>query len=311
MRVSSSKLLPAWTEQREKVFLDRYSYKNKDGEPTEKTPSEMFRRVADAIASVETGYLRQQFADEFFRMMNNWEFLPGGRVLAGAGTHHEVTFFNCYVIPVKSKDPSKGNDSRQGIMDTIATAMEILSRGGGVGINWSTLRPRGCYVRGVNGTSSGAVSWMLACDGVAHQVQQGGSRRGAQMYMLWDWHPDIEEFISIKRDRTVIEHANLSVAVSDKFMEAVKNDGDWVLEFPDTTDPAYNSLWDGDLERWKAHGKPTIVYKTMKARDLWKQITYYAWENGEPGVVFLDRYKIGRASCRERVEMSEVGWLIQ
>lgn len=277
-------MLPAWNEQREQVFLDRYAMKDENGNPIEKTPEEMFRRVANAIANNE------EEAEAFYKVMSEWKFIPGGRILAGAGTNRTVTFFNCFVIPVRAKDPSYGNDSRAAIMDTIHTMLEINSRGGGVGINWSTLRPRGAYVKGVGGTSSGAVSWMIAADGVAAQVEQGGTRRAALMFILWDWHPDLLEFIEVKKDLSIIQHANLSVAVSDAFMEAVRKDEMWRLEFPDTTHPAYDAEWDGDLYAWKAKGYPTKVYREIPARELWNKIIKAAWEYAEPGVVFLERY---------------------
>src|SRR5581483_8657396 len=118
-------------------------------------------------------------------------------------------------------------------------------------------------------------------------IQQGGSRRGALMLMLWDWHPDIEEFITVKQDLSRINGANLSVCVSDGFMEAVKNDGDWDLVFPDLDDPEYDSKWDGILAHWKALGKKVVVKKTIKARELWDLICKAAWASAEPGLVFM------------------------
>ena len=277
-------MLPIWNKQREKVFLDRYALKDKNGNPIEKKPEEMFKRVAKAIAQNE------KEESMFYEAIKDWKFIPGGRILAGAGTGKEVTYFNCFVIPVESNNPKKGNDSRAAIMDTIAKMLEINSRGGGVGINWSTLRPRGAYVKGVGGISSGAVSWMLAANEVATQVEQGGSRRAALMFMLWDWHPDIEEFIKIKKDLSKMQQANLSVAVSDDFMEAVYQDKIWKLEFPDTNYPNYDTEWEGDIKEWKSKGYPTIVYKEIPARELWNMIVTAAWESAEPGVVFLERY---------------------
>jgi len=275
---------PEWTEQRQTVFVDRYALKDESGNALEHSPDEMFWRVAHAVGDDDNEY------QAFYKIMREWKFLPGGRILAGAGSGHEVTYFNCFVIPTRPKDLSYGCDSRASIMDTIATMLEISSRGGGVGINWSVLRPKGAYVKGVGGTSSGAVSWMLAADGVAAQVEQGGTRRAALMFLLWDWHPDIEEFVDVKKDRTKMQHANLSVAVSDAFTEAVKNGSIWRLEFPDTSHPEYDAVWDGNLARWKARGLPTVVYKEVPARELWKKICQSAWECGEPGVVFLERY---------------------
>ncbi len=171
-----------------------------------------------------------------------------------------VVVSNCYVIP-------SPEDSRQGILDNLKVMTEIMARGGGVGINLSTLRPRGSYIRTVNGTASGPCSWaQLYSVATGDVIQQGGSRRGALMLMLDDTHPDIEEFITVKRTPGKIEHANLSVCISDSFMQAVKDDTDWDL------------IWQGK------------VMKTIRARKLWDLICNSAWESAEPGMVFMDRY---------------------
>jgi len=273
-----------WTKQREIVFKDRYAMKDENGNLIETSPEQMWGRVARAVGRTE------EEKSQFYDILRDFKFVPGGRILAGAGTGHLVTFYNCYVIPVRSTDPRKGNDSRQGIMNTIRTIVEITSRGGGVGVNWSTLRPRGAYVRGVNGTSSGPVSWMMGADAIVQQVEQGGSRRGAQMYMLDDWHPSVIEFIQVKQDLKVIQSANLSVGVSDRFMRAVENDEDWTFIFPDLDHPDYNKLWDGDIEKWIARGLPVKEYDTIKARELWNMICESAWKCGEPGVIWTERY---------------------
>jgi len=182
-------------------------------------------------------------------------------------------------------------DSRGGIMDNIATTVEIQARAGGVGINLSSLRPSGARVKKVNGTSSGPVNWASLYSSANHDViQQGGSRRGALMLMLCDWHPDIEVFIKVKEDLTKIPGANLSVSVSDRFMRAVKNNADWDLVFPDLDDPEYDAVWNGDLDKWKELGKKIKVYKTVKAKEIWDMIAQAAWRSAEPGVVFLERY---------------------
>ena len=176
-------------------------------------------------------------------------------------------------------------------MENITQTVEIQSRAGGVGVNLSTLRPRGARVRKVNGTSSGPVNWAALYSTANHDViQQGGSRRGALMLMINDWHPDVEEFITVKQDLTKIPGANLSVCVSDAFMEAVAKDGDWYLAFPDISYFKYDEEWDGDLEKWKSKGYPVSVHKTIKAKVLWSMIAEAAWKSAEPGVVFIDRY---------------------
>ncbi len=269
---------------RNKVFLDRYSVKNKEGSPIEKTPEEMWRRVAGAVAQVEVGKKRKNWEEKFYSIMEDFKYVPGGRILAGAGTGYSVTYYNCFVIP-------SPKDARGGIIDTLKQMIEIMAHGGGVGINLSSLRPRGERVKKVNGFSSGPCNWAeLFSVATKDIIQQGGSRRGALMLMLWDWHPDIEEFITVKQDLTRINGANLSLCISDSFMEAVKADADWPLVFPDKTDPEYDEKWNGDLEAWKKLGKKVIVHKVVKAQKIWDLIADAAWRSAEPGVVFMERY---------------------
>ncbi len=268
---------------REKVFLDRYALKNPDGSLAESTPEETWARVAWGIAQNEKPALRKIWEKKFYDVLEDFKFVPGGRILSGAGTNYQVTYFNCFVIP-------SPHDSRDGILDSLKQLVEIQSRSGGVGLNLSSLRPRGARVKKVNGTSSGPVTWAGMFSFATHDVvQQGGTRRGATMLMLWDWHPDVEEFITVKQDLTKINGANLSVCISDAFMQAVKNDKDWDLVFPDVEDPEYDEKWDGEIDHWKALGKKVKVYKTLKARYLWDLICTAAWRSAEPGLHFLDR----------------------
>ncbi|OGF99710.1 ribonucleoside-diphosphate reductase, adenosylcobalamin-dependent, partial [Candidatus Gottesmanbacteria bacterium RBG_13_37_7] len=182
-------------------------------------------------------------------------------------------------------------DSRDGILDTLKQMVEIMARGGGVGINMSSLRPRGARVKKVNGFSSGPCNWAeLFSVATRDIIQQGGTRRGALMLMLWDWHPDLEEFITVKKDLTRINGANLSICISDKFMDAVKKDKNWKLVFPDLNDKDYDTVWNGDMDDWIRHGKKTVVYKIIKARKIWDSICEAAWGSAEPGIVFMERY---------------------
>jgi ribonucleoside-diphosphate reductase alpha chain len=268
---------------RQKVFLERYSLKSPAGDALEKTPDEMWKRVAKAIASVEKPKDRKKWEKKFYDAMYDFKFLPGGRILSGAGTGFEVSYFNCFVIP----NPP---DSRGGIMENLTQMIEIMARAGGVGLNLSSLRPRGARVKKVNGFSSGPMNWAeLYSLATKDIVQQGGSRRGALMLMLHDWHPDVEEFITVKQDLSKINGANLSVCVSDAFMEAVKKDGDWDLVFPDLDDKNYDKKWKGDIEEWKKLGGKVKVLKTVKAKYLWDLICQAAWRSAEPGLHFLDR----------------------
>lgn len=268
-----------------KVFLDRYSHKDEKGNPTEQSPEQMWRRVSVGIASVEkTSDLRALWASKFYQTLKDFKFVPAGRILSGAGTGYEVTFYNCFVIP-------SPHDSRGGIIDNLKTMVEIMSRSGGVGINLSSLRPRGSRVKKVNGTASGPVNWAELYSVATHDViQQGGSRRGALMLMMNDWHPDVEEFITVKQDLNRINGANLSVCVSDAFMTAVKEGLDWDLLYPNVKDPDYDRLWDGDIKKWQSLGKEVEVWRTVKAREIWDLICDAAWRSAEPGLVFIERY---------------------
>ena len=269
---------------RKKVFVDRYSLKDADGGPLEEYPEQMWRRVAAGIAQVEkTKHAQKEWAVRFYNTLKDFKFVPGGRVLSGAGTPYEVTFYNCFVIP-------SPHDSRDGILDNLKIMVDIFSRSGGAGINLSSLRPRGARVKKVNGRSSGPVNWASLYSTATHDViQQGGTRRGALMLMLNDWHPDLIEFIEVKRDLSKINGANLSVCISDAFMEAVEQDRDWDLVFPDIEEPHYDQLWDGDLEKWQGLGKQIKVYRTLKAREIWDKICQAAWASAEPGVHFIER----------------------
>ncbi|WP_079908976.1 adenosylcobalamin-dependent ribonucleoside-diphosphate reductase [Paenibacillus sp. 32352] len=250
----------------------------------EKTPEQLWDRLARAMASVEaTPEKQDEWTHKFRYILDDWKLVPGGRIAAGADASDELTLFNCYVIP-------SPHDSRGGIMSTLSEMTEIMVRGGGVGINLSSLRPRRAVVKGVNGSSSGAVSWGGLFSYTTGLIEQGGSRRGALMLMMNDWHPDVVDFITVKQTMGQITNANLSVCVSNGFMKAVKEDLNWDLVYPDTTDPEYDELWDGDLDKWKKLGKQVNVYRTVKARDVWHTIIESAWKSAEPGVVFMEYY---------------------
>jgi len=271
------------TGVRQKVFLDRYALKGTKGELLEHAPEEMWRRVARGIAKNEKKKDRKYWEGKFYKTMEDFKFVPGGRILSGAGTDYQVTYFNCFVIP-------SPKDSREGIVESLKQLIEIQSRSGGVGLNLSSLRPRGARVKKVNGTSSGPVTWAGLFSYATHDVvQQGGSRRGATMLMLWDWHPDVEEFIMVKQDLSKINGANLSVCISDSFMEAVKKDKDWDLVYPDLDDPKYDAKWNGEIDEWRKIGGKIKVYKKVKAKQIWNLICEAAWRSAEPGLHFLER----------------------
>ncbi|MBU1111418.1 MAG: adenosylcobalamin-dependent ribonucleoside-diphosphate reductase [archaeon] len=251
-------------------------------------------RVATAVATMEqTPELQEQWSKEFLYQLQKKHIQPAGRIMTGASMGKDaytknLTLFNCYVLP-------SPKDSRKSIIrESLFQMIEIMSRGGGAGINLSSLRPRYAYVKGVHGKSSGAVSWGGIFSYATGLIEQGGSRRGALMLMLNDWHPDVEEFINAKRQKGMIENANISILISDKFMDAVMRDENWNLEFPDYEDEEtreiYQQDWDGNLDEWKKNGLPTKVYKTVKARTIWDQIVKSAHASAEPGIVFIERY---------------------
>lgn len=236
-----------------KIFRDRYAL---DGE---QFPHEAWRRVADAVARQESPSEAPAWADRYFDLLDDFKFVPGGRIMAAMGSPAGVTAQNCYVIP-------SPDDSRAGIMHSLSEWVEIQSKGGGVGVNISSLRPRNELVKGVNGTSSGPVSWAQLFAFVSHDIIiQGGSRRGAAMIMLDVDHPDIFEFIHAKETPGVLEGANISVCLSDDYMAAVEADGDWDLK------------WSGK------------VYRTVRARQIWDEICEAAWRSAEPGIYFMER----------------------
>jgi ribonucleoside-diphosphate reductase alpha chain len=244
---------------RKKVFTDRYAWKDAEGKPQEEFPEQMWARVAKALSRVEQPEQQQHWEERFYTAMEDFKFVPAGRILSGAGTGHKVTYYNCFVIP-------SPEDSRGGIIRNLDSMIEIMARAGGVGVNLSTLRPKGSYIKTVNGTSSGPIPWGELYSTATHQViQQGGSRRGALMLMLDDTHPDVEEFITVKQDQGRLLGANLSVCISDGFMKAVKEDADWDLK------------WEGK------------TMKTVKAAALWDKICEAAHASAEPGLHFMER----------------------
>jgi ribonucleoside-diphosphate reductase alpha chain len=251
--------------------------------PLETVPEQMFDRIAKHIASVEqTADKQAEWEQKFRLLMDDWKYVPAGRIFTGAGTGQNLTFYNCYVIP-------SPKDSRQGIFETLGQMAEIMSRGGGVGINVSSLRPRYSYVKGVNGRSSGSVSWASLYSFVTGLIEQGGSRRGALMLILNVWHPDVVDFINSKKEAGKITNANISVGITDDFMKAVKEDKPWDLVFPDSTDPLYEQHWDGNLAKWQKLGGKVIKHKTVRAADIWDNIITSAHASAEPGMYFIDR----------------------
>ena len=225
-----------------------------------------WRRVAAAIAAAEPDSGRWEA--EFYSLLSSMRFLPGGRILAGAGTGKQVTLFNCFVA-------GSLRDSMQGILDALKESAITMQSGGGIGCDFSLLRPAGTPAFRGGTTASGPVSFLRVWDSLCETVQSTSSRRGAMMATLRCDHPDIEDYIAAKREPGVLANFNLSVLITDAFMQAVSDDAEWPLVFPDPKSRAQ------DKESCR-------VYRRLPARHLWQQLTTAAHASGEPGALFVD-----------------------
>ncbi len=242
-----------------------------------------WRRVATALADVE-GRDRARYARAFLALLEDFRFLPGGRILAGAGSGRDVTLFNCFVMGTIE-------DSMDGIFSALREGALTMQQGGGVGYDFSTLRPRGSRAWRVGGIASGPVSFMRIWDSMCATLLSTGARRGAMMATLRCDHPDVFSFIDAKRDPHELRHFNLSVLVSDALMRAVQRDEEWPLLFPVAQLDAHRGGGDRVLEReWPGHaGKvPCRVLKTVRARQLWDRLIHASYDYAEPGVLFID-----------------------
>ena len=266
------------------IWDSRYRYHGEGG-AGDRTVQDSWRRVARALAGVE---VREQsrWEQRFLELLDGFGFLPGGRILAGAGTGFEVTLFNCFVM-------GEIEDSMEGIFDALKEGALTMQQGGGVGYDFSTLRPAGTPAGRVGGVASGPVSFMRIWDGMCQTLLSTATRRGAMMATLRCDHPDIAAFIDAKQEPGELTNFNLSVLVSDAFMQAVEEDADWPLVFPvEGLGGAKNAAGDELVERqWSGQAGPVPcrVLHRLRARDLWRRIMRSNYENSEPGVLFIDR----------------------
>lgn len=252
------------------------------------------RRVAHALAAVET-VDRLCWEERFSALLQDFRFLPGGRIQAGAGTSRNVTLFNCFVMGTIE-------DSIPGIFSALQESATTMQQGGGIGCDFSTLRPRGAVARGVGSIASGPVSFMRVWDSMCGTILSTGARRGAMMATLRCDHPDIEEFIAAKQSPGALRHFNLSVLVTDEFMAAVRKDLEWPLLFPAA---ALEGKGETILRQWSGTNEsaPCRVLRRIGARTLWQKILAAAYDYAEPGVLFIDRInRLNNLHYRERID---------
>jgi len=240
----------------EQIWDMKYRFKEAGGQPIDLTVEDSWRRIAQDLAKVEAK--PELWEGKFYEALEDFKFLPAGRITAGAGTARSVTLFNCFVMGTVP-------DSMAGIFDMLKEAALTMQQGGGIGYDFSTIRPKGADVMGVAADASGPLSFMDVWDAMCRTIMSAGSRRGAMMATMRCDHPDIEQFITAKGDPARLRMFNMSVLVTDDFMEAVKANGSWELKFG---------------------GK---VYHTVEARDLWNKIMQNTYDHAEPGVIFIDR----------------------
>ncbi|HXV41210.1 MAG TPA: adenosylcobalamin-dependent ribonucleoside-diphosphate reductase [Steroidobacteraceae bacterium] len=250
---------PDWPEVSRFVWEARY--RDAGASPPESRIEQCWRRVARAVAAAEQD--PETRAREYLGILDGFRFLPAGRILAGAGTSRHVTLFSCFVMGTIE-------DSIEGIFDALKEGALTMQRGGGIGYDFSPLRPRGSRARMTGMTASGPVSFLELWDAMCSTMLCTGARRGAMMGTLAVTHPDILEFIDAKRDPGVLRNFNLSVLVTDAFLEAVAQDAHWKLVFP-------------------APPAPAAIERTVAAREVWKRLCASAWACAEPGVLFIDR----------------------
>jgi ribonucleoside-diphosphate reductase alpha chain len=240
----------------EQIWDMKYRFKEADGSPIDATVEDSWGRIAKDLAKVEDD--PEHWEEQFYAALEDFKYLPAGRITAGAGTARNVTLFNCFVMGTIP-------DSMGGIFEMLKEAALTMQQGGGIGYDFSTIRPKGADVKGVAADASGPLSFMDVWDAMCRTIMSAGSRRGAMMATMRCDHPDIEDFITAKSDAARLRMFNVSVLITDPFMEAVKADAEWELKF------------DGE------------VFRTVRALELWNKIMQGTYDYAEPGVIFIDR----------------------
>jgi ribonucleoside-diphosphate reductase alpha chain len=250
-------------ELRARVFYEKYALRDESGKQVETLPKQLWQRVARELASVEVNDdKRKEWTEKFYWLLDDYKFVPGGRIMFGAGQPRRSTLLNCYFFKIRE-------DSIEGIFDWCKEAARTYSFGGGVGTDISLLRPRGTPVNNSAIVSSGSVSFMELLSTTTGTIGQAG-RRGALMITIRVDHPDVFDFINVKKDLRKVNYANISVKITDEFMNAVEKDGDFTLRF---------------------QNEKVKMEKTVRAREIWNQLVKAAWQSDEPGLIFWDAMK--------------------
>ena len=267
----------------EEIWDMKYRLKELDGTIRDISIQDTWRRIARALAACETDPILWE--ERFFEVLRDFKFLPAGRIISGAGTERNVTLFNCYVMGTIP-------DSMNGIFDALKEAALTMQQGGGIGYDFSPLRPRSSPVKGVAADASGPLTFMDVWDAMCRTVMSAGSRRGAMMATMRCDHPDVLDFITAKQESTRLRMFNLSVLVTDAFMRAVQENRDWYLvhvEPPAHKDKNELTILDNEGDDGRTKGLPRYVHRTVKAVDLWEKIMRSTYDYAEPGVIFIDR----------------------
>lgn len=277
-------------------------YQNYQG-PEDLTIADTVERQAKTCSSIEKQEIRDKVYEDFKWLLSDFKGIAGGRVTANLGIagRESVTLFNCFVHnpgDIGFNDP----DSIEGIYEMLKAQAHTLKSEGGYGMNFSWIRPNGSYVDGIDSRTPGVLSFMELWDTSSKIVTQGSEkiigkrkkgekkkiRKGAQMGILECWHPDIEDFIDAKLVEGRLSKFNLSIGITEGFMDAVVNDKDWNLRFPDTSCEEFKTQWFGDLYDWESKNLPVVTYKTVKAKYLWNKLIKSTYARNDPGVIFLD-----------------------